>query len=58
VVILGGGVAAAGEMLFSPVRDEVKRRAMSPGNERVRIVPAAMGNGAGLVGAAALLLGR
>jgi len=58
VVILGGGVAAAGDVLFAAVREEVKRRAMAPASERVRIVPAAMGNSAGMVGAAALLLRR
>ena len=56
VVILGGGVAAAGEVLFQAAREEVKRRAMPPGNNLVRIVPAAMGNSAGIVGAAGLLL--
>jgi len=58
VVILGGGVAAAGEVLFAAVREEVKRKAMPPCNERVRILPAAMGNSAGVVGAASLLLRR
>jgi glucokinase len=57
-VLLGGGVAAAGEVLFAAVREEVKRRAMPPENERVRILPAAMGNSAGIVGAASLLLRR
>lgn len=56
VVILGGGVAAAGEVLFASVREEVRRRAMPPCNERVKIVPAAMGNSAGIVGAASLFL--
>ncbi len=58
IVVLGGGVAAAGEVLFVAVREEVKRRAMPPANERVRILPAAMGNSAGVVGAARLMLGR
>jgi len=57
-VILGGGVAAAGEVLFSAVREEVKHHAMPPCNDRVRIMPAAMGNSAGVVGAASLLLQR
>jgi glucokinase len=57
-VILGGGVAAAGEVLFSAVREEVRRKAMPPVNERVQIIPAAMGNAAGVVGAAGLLLRR
>ena len=56
VVILGGGVAANGAFIFPAVRDEVKRRAMRPGNEQVRIEAAAMGNDAGLIGAAGLLL--
>ena len=57
-VILGGGVAGAGEVLFAAVREEVKRKAMPPINERVRILPAAMGNSAGIVGSASLLLRR
>jgi len=56
VVILGGGVARAGEFIFTPMREEIRRRAMRPASEWVRVVPAAMGNDAGIVGAAALVL--
>ncbi len=56
VVILGGGVAEGNwNFLYGACRDEVKRRAMKPGNEQVKIVLAEMGNNAGLVGAAALV---
>ncbi len=57
VVVLGGGVAAAGEVLFGAVREEVRRRALTPANEQVKIVSAALGNNAGIVGAAALYFG-
>lgn len=57
IVVLGGGVAAAGEVLFSAVREEVRRRALPPANEQVKIVAAALGNNAGIVGAAALFFG-
>jgi len=56
IVVLGGGVARAGEFIFMPVREEVRRRAMRPASEWVKVVPAAMGNDAGTVGAAALVL--
>jgi len=56
VFILGGGVAAAGDILFNAARDEVRRHAFAPASQEVRIVPAVMGNNAGIVGAAGLLL--
>jgi glucokinase len=57
VVVIGGGVARAGELIFTPMREEMRRRAMRPASEWVKVVPAAMGNDAGTVGAAALVLG-
>lgn len=56
VVIIGGGVAANADFLFPAVREEIRRRAMRPGNEQVKLVAAALGNEAGLVGAAKLVL--
>ncbi len=55
-VVMGGGVAAAGEVLLGAIREEVRRHALPPANEQVRIVPAELGNNAGMIGAAALLL--
>ena len=51
-VVLGGGIALAGEALFEPLArflDEVEWR---PGGQRVRVVPAAIGDRAGALGAA------
>ncbi|HET7030851.1 MAG TPA: ROK family protein [Candidatus Limnocylindrales bacterium] len=51
-VVLGGGVAAAGEILFGPIRDEVARRVRTTAVDEVAIVPAELGTWAGAIGAA------
>lgn len=56
MVVVGGGVMGAGEMLLEPARAEVQRRALPPSRDNVRIVSAAFGAEAGMVGAAALAL--
>lgn len=56
VVVIGGGVLAAGELLLRPARAEAQRRALPTMAAHVRIVPAHFGSEAGLVGAAALVL--
>jgi glucokinase len=53
VVVIGGGVIGAGELLLAPARAEVARRALPPSRDEVRIVPARFGAEAGMVGAAA-----
>ena len=55
VIILGGGVAAAGEVLFGPLRRALARDTM-PGVPVPRLVGAALGYDAGVVGAVALAL--
>jgi glucokinase len=52
VIVLGGGVAAAGELLFGPIRTEIERRATMTDIEQVRLVPAELGVWAGAYGAA------
>ena len=54
VVVIGGGVIAAGELLLAPARAVVAERALSPSKEHVRIVPARFGAESGMLGAAAL----
>ncbi len=54
VIVIGGGVIAAGELLLEPARREVARRALPPSRDEVRIVAAQFGVEAGMVGAAAL----
>ena len=54
LVVLGGGVTKAGDMLFDPVREVVSKRAMLPLAADCDIVPAANGDLTGLFGAVAL----
>src|SRR5262249_7565588 len=54
VVVIGGGVIAAGELLLAPARAEAVRRALPTMSRHARIVAAQFGTEAGLVGAAAL----
>jgi glucokinase len=56
VVVIGGGAAAAGELLLGPAREVVASRALRPNRDRVRIVPAAFGEEAGMIGAALFAL--
>ena len=56
VVVLAGGVTAAGELLLGPLRAEVARRAFKPAVDATRIVPGALGARAGAVGAVAAFL--
>jgi glucokinase len=54
VVVIGGGVMGAGELLLSAARSEMLSRALPPSRDVVEIVPAAFGVEAGMIGAAAL----
>jgi glucokinase len=52
MIVVGGGVSDLGEMLLGPARESVRKNAMPPGHDRVRIEVAKLGNRAGLVGGA------
>lgn len=54
--ILGGGVSKAGEILFAPIREIFHKYTPEHAREGVDIVPATLGNDAGVVGAAGLNL--
>jgi glucokinase len=56
LIVVGGGVMAAGELLLEPARAEVLRRALPPSRDLVRIVAARFGAEAGMIGAAALAI--
>ena len=56
VVVVGGGVVAAGDLLLDPARGVVAERALRPSRDQVRIVPARFGDEAGMLGAALLAL--
>jgi glucokinase len=52
LVILGGGIADAGDTLFAPLRFELDRFEWCPGGSRVRLAQAQLGSNAGAAGAA------
>jgi glucokinase len=52
MVVIGGGVSAAGDLLLDPAREVVRSRALAPNRDVVRVELAALGADAGLVGAA------
>jgi glucokinase len=52
MVVIGGGVAQAGDLLFDPIRRVVRERVHVTPVEQVKIVPAELGTDAGLIGAA------
>jgi glucokinase len=54
VVVIGGGVIAAGELLLRPARAVVAERTLPLVRDTVRIVPARFGVEAGMIGAAAI----
>jgi glucokinase len=58
LVVVGGGVAWAGEQLLGPARAWVLEHAMGPAGGAVRIVAAALGDQVGVVGAAAIVYDR
>lgn len=51
-VVLGGGVAGAGELLLAPIRDEIRRRVHVTAWQHVDVVLAQLGTTAGAIGAA------
>jgi glucokinase len=51
-VVIGGGVAAAGDLLFEPIRAELRRRVRTTSLETVTVVAAELGTWAGAIGAA------
>jgi glucokinase len=54
VVVLGGGVMAAGDLILEPIREAVQMAALTPALECCQIVPAQLGRDAGIIGAALL----
>ncbi|MGO9960134.1 MAG: ROK family protein [Solirubrobacteraceae bacterium] len=54
LVVVGGGVIAAGELLLAPARAVLAERTLPFLHENLQIVPARFGVEAGMVGAAAL----
>ena len=55
VIVIGGGVIAAGDLLLGPAREELRKRALPPMNE-TPVREAVLGSDAGMIGAAAMAL--
>lgn len=51
-VILGGGIAQAGDALFKPLADELAKVEWRPADHAVKLIPASLGEWAGAIGAA------
>ena len=54
IVVIGGGVALAGDILFDRVKEKLKDIAFPSTLENLRLVTATLGNDAGILGAAYL----
>jgi len=55
VVAIGGGLAQAGALLFDPLEEALRTHIGLDYAKDVRVVAAALGQSAGLIGAAALI---
>ncbi|GAA2080910.1 ROK family protein [Actinomadura alba] len=55
VIAIGGGLSQAGPLLFDPLEEALRVHARMDYAREVRVVPAALGQPAGLIGAAALV---
>jgi len=53
--IVGGGIAAAGDILFDAIRGSAAERVLKVHRDHLTIIPAECGNDAGMLGAASLL---
>ncbi len=54
-IIIGGGVADAGDLLLAPLTETLKKRAMKIAGSAVEVVPAQLGNTAGVIGSSLLI---
>ncbi len=54
-IVIGGGVADAGDLLFNPIKETLKKRAMPIQGSAVEVVHAELGNTAGVIGASLLI---
>lgn len=54
-IIIGGGVAQAGDILLDPIRETINKRSLKLAANAVQVVPAELGESAGVVGASLLI---
>jgi predicted NBD/HSP70 family sugar kinase len=58
LVVVGGELAAVGDVLIDPIRAAIERRVIAPAAGSLRIVPSTLGERAEVTGAAAMQLTR
>lgn len=54
-IIIGGGVSNAGQLLWEPMLQIIRERALSPSLKDLEVVPATLGDDAGLLGGVAMV---
>lgn len=55
-IVIGGGVAKAGRLLFEPIKRTISERVSAVYYDQLEVVPAELGNDAGIIGSAALAI--
>jgi len=56
VSIIGGGISAAGDFAIRSIEESVRAHVLKPLQSEIRVLPAQLGNNAGILGAAGLVL--
>lgn len=56
VSIIGGGVSAAGDVVLHAITESVQAHVLKPLKQEIQVIPAQLGNEAGILGAAGLVL--
>ncbi len=55
-IIIGGGIANAGALIMGPIRRTIRERTLPLVHEHLKVLPATLGNDAGIIGNAELAL--
>ena len=55
-IVIGGGVAKAGALVFEPIKRTIRERTSAVYHEHLEVIPAELGNDGGIIGSAALAL--
>jgi predicted NBD/HSP70 family sugar kinase len=55
LIVIGGGVAQAGDLLLATIRETVYRRSLPLATRELQVLPTGLGDMAGVVGAAAMV---
>jgi len=56
VSIIGGGISAAGDFVMNAVQKSVAQHVLKPLRNDIQVLPARLGNNAGILGAAGLVM--